>query len=230
MAGIEDLKSRMILKNGMAFSNQFSVQLPTTVGIGSETGSKELKGIDSKTANILCKSVTMPGKQILTVDRQIGIFNEKVVNGFAVDDVTMTFYVLNDYGIKYYFDNWRKCMINEDPYTDKETVDTLSNKLGTVAYKNEYQGVVKIHQLRKPIFRTGFDIGPISLDLDLFAASIYSVELIDAFPTTINSIELSNEADGLVEVSVQFSFTNWRVIEDKRGLANLSANLSGGII
>ena len=121
-------------------------------------------------------------------------------------------------------------MINEDPYTDKETVDTLSNKLGTVAYKNEYQGVVKIHQLRKPIFRTGFDIGPISLDLDLFAASIYSVELIDAFPTTINSIELSNEADGLVEVSVQFSFTNWRVIEDKRGLANLSANLSGGII
>ena len=72
------------------------------------------------------------------------------------------------------------------------------------------------------MFRTGFDIGPISFDLDLFAASIYSVELLDAFPTTINSIELSNEADGLVEMSVQFSFTNWQVIEDKRGLADFN--------
>ena len=215
MAGIEDLKSRLVLKHGMAFANQFSVELPTTIN------SKELKGIDARTANILCKNVTMPGKQILTADRTIGIFNEKIVNGFAVDDVTISFYVLNDYGIKKYFDSWRSCMIDEK---------FNSKTVGDVAYKNEYQGVVKIHQLRKPIFRTGFDLGPISVDLDLFASSIYSVELIDAFPTTINSIELSNDADGLVEVSVQFSFTNWEVIVDKRGLADLSVSLSGGVI
>ncbi len=207
MAGIEDLKSRLVLKHGMAFANQFSVELPTTVGVASNN---KLEGIDAKTANILCKSVNMPGKQILTAERQIGLYNEKVVNGFAVEDVNMTFYVLNDYGIRKYFDSWRKTMVQEG---DRE---------GTVGYKEDYVGSVKIHQLRKPVFRTGFDIGPISFDLDLFAASIYSVELLDAFPTTINSIELSNEADGLVEMSVQFSFTNWQVIEDKRGLADFN--------
>ncbi len=216
MAGIEDLKSRLILKHGMAMANQFSVELPTRVGI---TQQNILSGLDSKTANILCKSVTMPGKQILTVDKQIGLYNEKMVNGFAVEDVNMTFYVLNDYGIRKYFDSWRTNMVSES-----------GDKKGTVGYKNEYVGNISIHQLRKPVFRTGFDAGPISVDFDLLQASIYSVKLIDAFPTTINSIELSNEADGLVEMSVQFSFTNWEVIDDKRGLAEPSLSLSGGVI
>ena len=73
--------------------------------------------------------------------------------------------------------------------------------------------------------RVGFDLGPLSIDFDLLGASIYSVELQDAFPTTISSIELSNEANGLIEVSVQFSYTNWKVIKDERGLGELSISL-----
>ena len=215
MAGIEDLKSRLIIKNGIAMANQFSVELPTT--IGSEQ--KRLKGIDARTANILCKSVTMPGKQIITLDKQIGLYNTKVVSGFAVDDVSMTFLVLNDYGIKRYFDDWRSNMVSEKGGTK-----------GTVAYKKEYVSDISIHQLKKPIFRKGFDVGPLSIDFDLLGSSIYSVKLIDAFPTTINSIELSNEADGLVEMTAQFSFTNWEVIQDNRGLGNISLSLSGGVI
>ena len=92
MSSIEELKGRMTIKNGLASSNQFMVVMPS------------MDGQDSRTLNVLCKSVTMPGKQITTIDRNIGIFNEKVVNGFLVDDVTMTFYVLNDYGVKKYFD------------------------------------------------------------------------------------------------------------------------------
>ena len=215
MAGIEDLKSRLIIKNGIAMANQFSVELPTT--IGSEQ--KRLKGIDARTANILCKNVTMPGKQIITLDKQIGLYNTKVVSGFAVDDVSMTFLVLNDYGIKRYFDDWRSNMVSEKGGTK-----------GTVAYKKEYVSDISIHQLKKPIFRKGFDLGPLSIDFDLLGSSIYSVKLIDAFPTTINSIELSNEADGLVEMTAQFSFTNWEVIKDNRGLGNISFSLSGGVI
>ena len=215
MAGIEDLKSRLISKNGMAMANQFSVELPTIVG----SKNIRLKGLDARTANILCKSVTMPGKQIVTLDKQIGLYNTKVVSGFAVDDVTMTFFVLNDYGIKRYFDSWRSLMISEKGGTK-----------GTVSYKKDYVSDISIHQLKKPVFRTGFDVGPLSVDLDLLGRSIYSVKLIDAFPTTINSIELSNEADGLVEMSAQFSFTNWEVIQDNRGLGDINFSLSGGVI
>ena len=254
MAGIEQLKGALISKNGIAVTNQYSVEMPTTVGINNKS---KLSGLDPRDANILCKNVSMPGKQILTLDRQMGIFNEKVVNGFAVDDVSMTFYALNDYGIKKYFDSWRRVMIGEERLSDaalqskeastdtEQTPESIENekrkteelgntrnplRMGKVAYKSDYVSPIKIHQLRKPIMRVGFDLGPLSIDFDLLGASIYSIELIDAFPTTISSIELSNDADGLVEVSVQFSYTNWRVIKDERGLFSPKISLSGGII
>ena len=162
-----------------------------------------------------------------------------------------------DYGIKKYFDSWRRVMIGEERLSDatlkskeisadtEKTPESIENekrkteelgvtknplRRGTVAYKNDYVSPIKIHQLRKPIMRVGFDLGPLSIDFDLLGASIYSVELVDAFPTTISSIELSNDADGLVEVSVQFSYTNWRVIKDERGLFSPKISLSGGII
>jgi len=254
MAGIEQLKGALISKNGIAVTNQYSVEMPTTVGINNKS---KLSGMDPRDANILCKNVSMPGKQILTLDRQMGLFNEKVVNGFAVDDVNMTFYALNDYGIKKYFDSWRRVMIGEERLSDaalqskeastdtgqtpesieneKRKTEELGNtrnplRMGKVAYKSDYVSPIKIHQLRKPIMRVGFDLGPLSIDFDLLGASIYSVELVDAFPTTISSIELSNDADGLVEVSVQFSYTNWKVIKDERGLFSPKISLSGGII
>jgi hypothetical protein len=169
----------------------------------------------------------------------------------------MTFYALNDYGIKKYFDSWRRVMVGEERLSDaalqskeastdtEQTPESIENekrkteelgntrnplRKGTVAYKNDYVSPIKIHQLRKPIMRVGFDLGPLSIDFDLLGASIYSIELIDAFPTTISSIELSNDADGLVEVSVQFSYTNWIVIKDERGLFSPKISLSGGII
>jgi hypothetical protein len=254
MAGIEQLKGALISKNGIAVTNQYSVEMPTTVGINNKS---KLSGMDPRDANILCKNVSMPGKQILTLDRQMGIFNEKVVNGFAVDDVSMTFYALNDYGIKKYFDSWRRVMVGEERLSDaalqskeastdtEQTPESIENekrkteelgntrnplRMGKVAYKSDYVSPIKIHQLRKPIMRVGFDLGPLSIDFDLLGASIYSIELIDAFPTTISSIELSNDADGLVEVSVQFSYTNWRVIKDERGLFSPKISLSGGLI
>lgn len=218
MSGIEELKSKIISKNGMAFANQFSVKLPTEVG----SLKTKLSGIDDRTANILCKSATMPGKQIATIDRQIGIYNEKVVNGFAVDDVTMTFYALNDYGIRKYFDNWRSLMIGDSKNSGKGRL-----RDGEVEYKNNYVGVVELHQLAKPQVRLGVDIGPLNLDFDLLGKSIYSVKLIDAFPTTITSIELGNELDSLVEVTVTFAFTNWITVKDDRpGIsAKLGLNL-----
>lgn len=246
MAGIEQLKGSLVSKNGMAFANQYSVEMPSQVGKDKVT---KLVGMDPKTANILCKSVSMPGKQILTLDRQVGIYNEKVVNGFAVEDVTMVFYALNNYGVKKYFDSWRSAMIGEylvvpkspkeegKPTTaedvkkaereEKESNDEQTKPLaqGTVGYKDNYVASIKIHQLRKPIMRVGVDLGPLSIDVDLLGSSIYSIELMDAFPTTITSIELSNEANGLVEVSVTFSYTNWKVIKDERGLGELSISL-----
>ena len=213
MAGIEELKSKLISKGGMAMSNQFLVELPTLRYSGE---GKAVKGMDARTLNVLCKEVNLPGKQVMSLDHTVGLFQEKIANGFAVEDVTMTFYVPNDYGPKKYFDAWRTAIVGE-------------GKNGIVGYKNDYTHDIVIRQLKKPVARFGFDLGPLDINLDVLGKSIYSVKLLDAFPTSLNAIQLSNDQDQIVEFSVQFSYTNWEVVENENdGLVpSIGLNLGG---
>jgi len=236
MSGIEELKGKLTSKNGMAMANQFSVSLPSM----GELGTREL--------NVICKDVTLPGRQIMSLDRTVGIFNEKVANGFAVEDVSITFYVLNDYGVKKYFDTWANTIVGmnhkakptatgedaspEDKAAAKAAEAEFTNtlKMGEVGYKNNYSKNITIRQLRKPIARFGFDLGPLDFNFDIGGASIYSIELLEAFPTSLSSIQLSNDGQ-LVECTMQFSYTNWKVIEDKRSLVDGNFNFNlGGLI
>lgn len=195
MAGIEELKSKLISKGGMAMNNQFLVELPS------------MGGVDGRTLNVLCKEVSLPGKQILTLDQTLGMYQEKIANGFATEDVSMTFYVPNDYSTKKYFDEWRsKILYKKDGAL-------------VVGYKKDYVKDIVIRQLKKPVARFGFDLGPLDINFDILGKSIYSVKLIEAFPTSLASIQLSSELDQVVEFTVQFSYTDWVTIDDeKKGL------------
>lgn len=195
MAGIEELKSKLISKGGMAMNNQFLVELPS------------MGGVDGRTLNVLCKEVSLPGKQILTLDQTLGMYQEKIANGFAAEDVSMTFYVPNDYSTKKYFDEWRsKILYKKDGAL-------------VVGYKKDYVKDIVIRQLKKPVARFGFDLGPLDINLDILGKSIYSVRLIEAFPTSLASIQLSSELDQVVEFTVQFSYTDWVTVDDeKKGL------------
>jgi len=165
--------------------------------------------------NLLCNSVTMPGRQVLTNDRRIGMEYQKVAYGYAVPDVAMSFYVLNDYGIKKYFDTWYDTTVFDD------------NQV--VPYKTNYIRDVRIHQLRKPIINKDFNIGPVNIDIGIGQGTPYSVVLKDAFPTSVNAIELNNELDGLVQLNVEFSYTNWSAVDDNQGFFKVSAGLPGGL-
>lgn len=114
----------------------------------------------------------------------------------------------------------------------KQAQEEFANslKMGEVGYKNSYSKSITIRQLRKPIARFGFDLGPFDFNFDVGGASIYSVELLEAFPTSLSSIQLSNDGQ-LVECTMQFSYTNWKVIDDKRSLLDGKLNLNlGGLI
>ena len=214
MAGIEELKSKVSLKNGLAFSHHFAVELPPFAGMRGDT------------MNILCKDVDMPGKQILTLDRSIGVHTEKVVNGFAMSDLNMTFYMTNDYGPRKYFDEWMSQMVNEE----NGNIQWKKGKDGSGGFAKD----ITIHQLSKPQARFGFDLGILDINFDLFGSSIYSVTLEDAFPITQNAISLTSQG-GIVELQVNFAYTKWVVKKDARSkLADLidskiGINL-GGII
>ena len=89
---IEDFKGIVSAKGGLAQSNLFQVILPQIPG----------SNISVNEMDILCSSVSLPGRQIQSVDRLIGTVSEKVATGSVTDDVSFTFKALNDYGIKKY--------------------------------------------------------------------------------------------------------------------------------
>jgi len=211
MSSIDQLKSLVSRKDGVARPNVFRVKLPSIPGATSEE------------VNLLCKDVVLPGKQIITNERRIGMQTHKVPYGYQISDISMTFLVLNDYGIRKYFDVWQSIAIDQDGQT-----------AGYLRGREGYGKQIVIEQLKKgmslPIYSTPLGLprlpselqnrlpklGPIDLaqgqfDLDWVLGSdvTYSCTLFDAFPTTMNDITLNSEVDGLVELNVQMSYTKW---------------------
>jgi len=205
-ASIDTIKAAISSQGGLAKGNKFLVELPNIGG-------------SMRAMNTLCNSANMPGKQITTVDRRIGMEFEKIAYGYAVDDVTMTFYMPNSYLPKKYFDTWRSIIINENSQV--------------AAYKSSYARPIRIHQLRQtlPSNAKNIKVGLLNLKipgvndiLNTFASkkdinittSAYTVELIDAFPTTLGQVELNNQPDALVQMNVQISYTNWRRVKSSQ--------------
>ena len=178
---VDVLKSSISKAGGIARLNRFQVELPPDIpGI-------EVR--DSREYQILCKTASIPGKGIATHDRTIMTQNEKIGYGYVVQEMAMTFYLLNDYGMRDYFDKWMNSIVDQETYE--------------VNYKTSYQRNIKIHQLLFPVTaRTQTQI----------TEFLYSIELENAFPTTINSIDFSNDPDVIGEVSVTMSYTKWRRI------------------
>lgn len=184
---IDQLKAAAKKGQGFARTNLFYVSLPP------------LGNFNSSDINVLCTNVNLPGRQILTQERLIGIKGRKMPNGFAQDDVNMSFYVTNDYMIKKYFETWQELVVSQDTYE--------------IRYPRDYVQDVRIAQLKRGM---GFDfpidkLFGINIDIDIRTSDkiVYECKLLDAFPSTMNVIELNNEMDGLVQLNVQLSYRNW---------------------
>ena len=219
---IEDIKALANTKLGFARTNKFLVTLPT-VGVGGGLLAGIVGafggmggGASPRELNILCSNVTLPAKQILTNERRIGMELQKVAYGYAVDDISMTFFLMNDYGVKDYFDSWRSTILDEE--------GQASN------YKNEYAKTISIHQLRQPLKGFSRQVGPIRFNAGLGGGSVYSVNLIEAFPIASSAIELNNDLDGLVQLNVTFAYTNWKRARGGQNFINMDIDTPlGGI-
>ena len=189
-SGIEDFKNKIANHRGLARPNRYEVRLPRLSHIpGFET---DIEGL-----NLMCSNVNLPGKQILTADREIGIKFEKVPYGYAVDDTSLTFYLTNDYQAKRYFEAWAGSTVNYNKHQ--------------LQYKNVFQKTVEIFQVADGL---DLDITEVSADLQGGGRErIYGCRLFEAFPTTLNPVEMSYEANNVVAVyNCQLSYTDWEEI------------------
>ena len=198
---IDQFKSLVSAKGGIARPNLFRIKFPS------------LPGATAEEVNILCKDVQLPGRQIMTNERRIGLETEKIPYGYSVGDISVTFHVMNNYGIKEYFETWQNLAINQ--------------QTREVGYQSDFARTIEIEQFQKvtklpksfgdefnnsllprlsdiDIINQFFNIGDQLNDL-----VVYRCKLIDAFPSSLNAIQLNNDLDGIVELNVQISYTNW---------------------
>jgi len=153
---------------------------------------------DPRDMFLLCQSASLPGKRITTTEATHNHNRTKKPYSMMTEEVSMTFLLTNDYYVKKYFDMWQN-MIIDDSGDHYKTM-----------YKRDYSTDVTIQQLS-----TSNDFVP-----------GYSIQLLNAYPIQVSSVELSNGGDGLLEVSVTWEYDNWKPV----GLTDGFSNLAGGLL
>lgn len=146
MSDIDKLKSLVSKKGGLAKANRFNVMFTPPSGsflngnlqgiissaISGNFSAKNLVN-DPRDISLLCDSVTIPGKQISTLDVQTVKQLVKIPYGYLTDDVSLSFLLTNDYHMKTMFDAWINNIVDNDKYC--------------VAYKEDIVTDVIIQQL-----------------------------------------------------------------------------------
>jgi hypothetical protein len=121
---------------GLASNNRYRVILPTLANAVKADGSRPSDQFSSSDLNFYCTAARIPGKNITTIDRQVGLEQVKVANGYTFGDVSLTFYLTNDYAAKKYFELWSECIMTPTPPY-------------TIGFHNNYAKSVMIEQLDK---------------------------------------------------------------------------------
>lgn len=188
---IERIKSYVDARGGVARGNLYYVKLPFLPNV-----------IYEDELDVLCTNVNMPGRQILTTERLIGVKGYKMPTGFASDDISMSFLLTNTYSIKDYFEQWQNLVVNQDTYE--------------IGYPDAYGYDVVVRQLKRSpgLFnlRRGFLLGGPQAGAITSADIVHAVRLRKAFPTTMSAVELSNDNEGLMQLTVQLSYRNWESV------------------
>ena len=215
MATIDQLKSAVSFRLGVAKPNQFMVELPTDFSNADGGFLSAIRNLMSgNDLNLLCQSVGIPPKTVLTLDQKMGVQARKVAYGYSgAGSINMTFLLLNDYSVRKYFDTWY--------------ASTTAQNTGKAIYHSNYARQIKIHQLRKPITNKKFGAGPISLNVGIGKGTVYSALLEEAYPTNITQTEFTNDADGVMQLTVEMTYTKWSPVVDNQGLFSLSGSLGG---
>lgn len=214
MRSVEQFKGLVGKGQGFARPNFYRVILPSVIGgvkfpiVGEllNRGVSNLKRtIPAEDINMLCTATNMPGRNLLTHDRRIGMVNKKVAYGYSVEDVTLTFRVLNDFKIKEYFEAWQNSAVTTEyelkyfnDYSEDVVIQALTNSPDA-----DYDKLLRLSY-------TGLDQGGLATALAGGESVVYTCVLMNAYPTQVLQMNMSDaQADQLLELNVQLSYKDW---------------------
>ena len=228
---LDEFKGAVSGGSGFALPTLYKVTLPP------------LAGVSSQELDMICKNVSLPGRQITSTDYSTGTPIKKIASGFAVPDINMTFYVLNDHKVTKYFDEWQKLAHNQESYTvgyfddycKDVTIEQMQKGTGFSLFKKQLGFMKKVPQsIKNRLPDLGFlDLsqGEIDLSLGTSGKTVRKVKLIQAYPTSVNDIKLGNDQnDQITELSVQLSVKDWEPEGGSQASGGLGEAVLGGIL
>jgi len=190
VSNIDNLKSTISKKGGLARSNRFQVIFtppqvsllntnPVSLigGLLSGGGAKNLIN-DPRDISLLCESVSLPGRSISTIDYMAEKQSVKMPYTYIDTPVQMTFIITNDYYMRTVFENWYTSIFNTERYK--------------VGYKKDYSTDIVIQQLNSKNI------------------PVFGVKLEKAFPIEMTPLELSNATENdYLRMTVTFAYDKY---------------------
>lgn len=129
---IESLKATIGKRGGLAKANRFQIIFTPPKGkingrgiaeglVASLASGGGIKSLipDPRDISLLCENVTLPGRQITTIDYIAEKQTVKIPYTFINEDVTASFLLTNDYYMKTLFDNWLELVHDTATYRAK---------------------------------------------------------------------------------------------------------------
>ena len=127
---IDTLKSTISKRGGLAKANRFNLIFSSPAsGILNLSGGVLSSWIsggsgwalinDPRDISLLAENVTLPGRQISTIEYIAEKQTVKIPYGIINEDVTASFLLTNDYYIKSMFDDWLKACFDVENYRAK---------------------------------------------------------------------------------------------------------------
>jgi hypothetical protein len=146
------------------------------------SGAKTYNGVDPKNLILRCDTAQLPSITYATTEQKFGSNPiEKYPYLVAFNDVDLTFIVSDTMKEKMFFDGWMEQVAPSNNYN-------FNYKIGD---NNSYAANITINQY------------------NLLNALTYSITLVDAYPITVNQLDLDWSSEGYHKLAVVFAYTYW---------------------
>lgn len=170
-------------KTDLARPSKFDVEITLPNKLKEANPWMQSSGME-RTLTLRCETTQLPARTFATIEQKFGTNPiEKHAAMPVFNDIDMTFIVSDTMYEKYFFDSWFDWIYGWNSQTG-------------FLYKSDYVAPsIKINQY------------------DLYNQKSYIVELIDAFPVSMNQMDLNWNTDDFHKLTVTFSYTKWQTAD-----------------
>lgn len=180
-----------VKSTGLAKTNRYRVTIATPTLMTGFMNSGRL-------ITLFCESTSLPGQVVATTEQRIMGETREFPYSKFYDNITLSFYIDNNFEVKGFFDNWLN------------SVSNTQNKI-TSYYKDYIAPTVLIEVL--------------PMDSEV---STYSITLHEAYPKGISPIQLSADSRDIAKIGVSLNYKYYTTshVASTKSMSSIGGTLS----